>query len=70
MSSSDLTEHELRVVWEGLKHALRREGLLNNCTQCFHWDQKKEICIKYSQRPPAKVIVHGCENFELDEIPF
>lgn len=65
-----MTEAELRILWQHLKDALRREGLLNNCTECFHWERKQENCRKYNQRPPAEVIVKGCSSFELDEIPF
>jgi hypothetical protein len=47
---------------------LKDEGLLDNCTTCMHWNEKEEICNKFKQRPPAKVIITGCEHHEL--IPF
>ncbi len=40
------------------------------CPNCMNWNKYKELCIKYNQRPPAEVIVRGCESFEEDEIPF
>jgi hypothetical protein len=40
------------------------------CPNCLHWIKNTETCMKYNQRPPAKVIVKGCESFEEDEIPF
>lgn len=47
---------------------LKTEGYLENCTTCCNWDETKEICNKFKQRPPAKIIVHGCEYHEL--VPF
>lgn len=63
-----MNEHELRNIWEAIKAALRREGLFRHCTDCYNWDEKNELCKLCNQRPPAKVIVHGCNQF--DEIPF
>lgn len=48
--------------------ACKAEGLFPNCTQCLHWHETKEICQLYKQRPPAKVIVKGCEKYEF--VPF
>ena len=62
------TEHELRNLWETVKDALRREGLFRHCTDCYNWDEEKEVCKLCNQRPPANVIVKGCDQF--DEIPF
>ena len=39
-----------------------------SCLQCLHWKEKEEICGLFKQRPPAKVIVVGCEKHEF--IPF
>jgi len=44
------------------------EGWFRNCTGCMHWNAESETCKKFNVRPPAKVIVKGCE--EYDEIPF
>lgn len=41
-----------------------------NCTKCVNWRESKDQCGKYNQRPPTSVIVTGCPEFELDEIPF
>lgn len=47
---------------------LKNEGAFDNCTTCMYWDDKNEMCEKFKQRPPAKVIVHGCEFHDV--IPF
>jgi len=39
-----------------------------SCLQCMRWQEQKEICEKFKQRPPAKTIVNGCQFHEF--IPF
>lgn len=39
-----------------------------SCLQCMHWEDNKEMCKLFNQRPPAKVIVNGCKYHEF--IPF
>jgi len=39
-----------------------------SCLQCMHWDEIKEICKKFNERPPAKTIVNGCKFHDF--IPF
>ena len=53
---------------ELLVERLKAEGYLNNCCTCHYWNDDKQICDKFKERPPAKVIVCGCEFHE--EIPF
>lgn len=41
------------------------------CLRCDNFDEPKEICKLYNQRPPAKIIAFGCEQFDDKEwIPF
>lgn len=67
---SDFQKIEMQVVFERLLNVLHAEGCFQNCTKCFYWKTEKEICNKFNQRPPARIIVKGCQYFELDEIPF
>lgn len=46
-----------------------REGWFRSCLNCEFWQDKEEVCRKWKVRPPAKVIVTGCEDHS-DEIPF
>jgi hypothetical protein len=39
------------------------------CPNCDHWDDGTEMCKKFGARPPAKVIVIGCVEYEVG-IPF
>lgn len=47
---------------------LMEKGFFTTCLNCSYWDNQKEICQYYKQRPPAKVIVSGCETHT--DIPF
>lgn len=39
-----------------------------SCLQCIKWNETKEICDMFNQRPPAKTIVNGCKYHDF--IPF
>lgn len=42
-----------------------------HCCNCCHFDEPKEICNYYRQRPPARVIATACPtHVSDDEIPF
>lgn len=46
-------------------------GLMKSCLTCQHFDEATEVCKKFQERPPARVIVSACEHYcDLDEIPF
>jgi len=51
----------------GIKNALDRMSI--NCTICEHFSGE-EKCKLYNARPPANVIIKGCDKFKEDEIPF
>ena len=53
----------LEVQLKGVKRLAR------NCVACDSFDIPREICIEYNARPPASVIVTGCDKFS-DEVPF
>lgn len=68
-----LTSASRKKALEELAAALveqwMNDGLYRSCLNCDHWDQVNEICTTFKERPPAKVIVCGCEH-HIDEIPF
>ena len=39
------------------------------CLNCEYWDHDLAQCGKFEARPPAEVVVIGCEHW-LDVIPF
>ena len=46
------------------------DQLFRNCTICKNFTAEEQ-CTVYHARPPAKVIVLGCDSFaDRDEIPF
>jgi hypothetical protein len=65
---------------EDVKAAIRRrvedlliwtDGATRSCINCSHFDEKNELCKKFNQRPPARVIALACSNYEdCDDIPF
>lgn len=62
--------------YEALKMLFRRviqmtaenAGMNKTCLNCFHFEEAVETCKICNQRPPARVIVEGCP--EYDFIPF
>lgn len=53
----------------GFTEFLMDNGYFTTCLNCDHWQDNPELCKKFNQRPPAKVIVVGCEEHS-DSIPF
>lgn len=47
---------------------MEAKGIFDTCLNCVHWHETKEICTKFNERPPAEVIIHGCEHHDV--IPF
>lgn len=41
--------------------------MTRTCLNCEHWAENSEICNLVNQRPPASVIVSGCEKHENRE---
>ncbi len=63
-----MRDFEFNSLVEKLRNALEQEGVFRNCTNCANWIDNKEICNKFKERPPVKIIVKGCEFY--DDIPF
>jgi hypothetical protein len=40
-----------------------------SCINCDYWLKAEELCDRYKVRPPANVIVTGCNTW-TDEVPF
>lgn len=53
----------------GIREAL--EAQTKTCLNCVHFNEPTEICTKFNQRPPARVIALSCEQHEDNhDIPF
>lgn len=55
----DAMVREIRFIFEESRRS---------CLKCTEWQPIDEICDKYKARPPLKVIVSGCPDY--DNIPF
>jgi len=54
---------------EALRHIREQFDLLRKtCLTCHLFNEANEICTKFNQRPPARVIANGCQHW--DDIPF
>ena len=43
--------------------------IIHSCINCEHFTANGDLCAKVAQRPPARVIVYGCEEWDM-KIPF
>lgn len=62
-----LTEELCKMIIEVLDNNFR------SCINCINFNQNQEICNKYKQRPPAKIIAKACPEWSYDindDIPF
>lgn len=62
------------LLTEVIKDVTPNNMLFQSCIVCEHFGEN-EICKAYNVRPPARIIVFGCRNFEEsshrdDDIPF
>lgn len=63
-----------RELTPGIVAALdkfKAEDLYKTCITCAYFDAKEEKCMKVGVRPPAFIIVRGCEAYyNNSDIPF
>lgn len=58
-------------VIEKILEGFDGKGVTKNCLNCSHFDADTDMCKKYGQRPPARIIINSCEGYnDVDEIPF
>ena len=46
-----------------------RMFLFRSCINCSNWQHEKDKCGKYDEKPPATIIVYGCDDWDID-LPF
>lgn len=66
--------HAMNKLAQALVESAMHGGLLRSCLNCEFWNEGPETCNfnhpdMYKKRPPAKVIVVGCQ-YHTDNIPF
>lgn len=42
----------------------------NSCINCGNFNKQNELCNKFSARPPAEIIVVGCDEYIIDVVPY
>lgn len=67
-----LRDYSLNLVIDAYLREAGNNGIQKSCLSCKHFaEQKGEVCLKFNQRPPARVLVLSCQHYEDDnDIPF
>jgi hypothetical protein len=59
------------AIVSALETVAKRNLIYTSCVNCLNFRERDEICILANMRPPARVIVFGCPQWEdIDQIPF
>jgi hypothetical protein len=71
MSGNQYRLNEMQKAAQTLADAMVPliDRMTRNCTNCYQFDHGPELCRKFATRPPIKVAVKGCPQWEID-IPF
>jgi hypothetical protein len=77
MSSENNTNREALVgliqaaVNGAIAGVFHNEKPTRSCLSCVHFNEAEEICLQFKQRPPARVIAHGCPAYvDVLEVPY
>lgn len=57
------------IIAEGLERIAKENHIYQSCVNCQNFNEPAEICKLANQRPPARVIVFGCNMWD-GGIPF
>lgn len=62
---------DTQALMRSLLEVIQRSKLHRSCLTCVHFRESSEDCVLAEpwQRPPARVIVNGCEGW-AEDIPF
>lgn len=76
----DTRGNHIRPIWfnQQLRRLVAGEplnpapaSLQPNCVNCTHFQASTELCAYNARRPPAHIMVAGCDYWEdFDDIPF
>jgi hypothetical protein len=63
-----------KAVYDTIAQVTPHNMLFQSCIVCEHFGEN-EVCSRYNVRPPARIIVFGCQHYEEsshidDDIPF
>lgn len=66
-----LAEAVCQRIIQSMRSVLAGELPVSSCLSCVHFNEPNEICGRYNQRPPARVIANGCpEYIDYYDVPF
>lgn len=64
-------EKELEQTKSGLESLAAQRHPFKTCLNCDNFNEITEQCKLWNSRPPARVIVFGCDSHDdKDQIPF
>lgn len=67
----DGTIYDIRDAVQGALQAAFEKGIMTTCITCIDFNEPTELCQRFKERPPARVIAYGCKSYTHDdEIPF
>lgn len=74
MGKFELVSKLANVMATTIAEVTPHNMLFQSCLVCEHFGEN-EVCKQFNVRPPARIIVFGCEKFEEgsnfdDDIPF
>lgn len=75
LRNSGSSDKEIKNITDMVVESLRRELFASLCVStrccitCDFFKEQEELCGKYGQRPPARVIAFGCPHY-TQQIPF
>jgi hypothetical protein len=59
------------AVANAVINIIRDDPIYRSCLNCMYFNEQAELCSKYNQKPPARIIAYACPTWEnQDEIPF
>lgn len=59
------------IIVSALRDIAAKNHIYTSCINCVNFREQSELCGLAMQRPPARVIVFGCDYWEdKDQIPF
>jgi hypothetical protein len=48
----------------------RLQALSPSCHSCSQYMMRDKTCAKFNARPPDEVLAEGCDEWDMDSIPF
>ena len=41
-----------------------------SCSSCSHYTSRDRMCAKFNAAPPEDIMLDGCDEWDMDSIPF